>query len=695
MRIRKKMGEVLIEAGLINSSQLENALVLQKGKNKRLGKILMELGYVTDEQVAETISKQFSIPLVDCSDYEITKDLLACVSKKTAEKKNVFPLEIKENKLTLAMANPLDWETCDEISFSTGLRISVAVSAEASIMNAIEKYYTSAEKILDLIKEIPINERVEFIRQVDSEKVGEKKISTQVVDKISDDHPIIKLVTMILVDAAKSRASDIHIEPGEKDVQVRYRIDGELRNMLKYPFNVHDSVISRIKIISNLDIMNKRLPQDGRSLLRLDGKEFDIRVSTLPSVYGEKVVMRLLDHTTGLVPLSKLGIPEHNLKSLLALISQPQGLIIVTGPTGSGKTTTLYALLRQLQSETKNIVSIEDPVEYRITGATQVGINDAIGLTFPSILRSVLRQDPDIIMVGEIRDLDTAEIATRAALTGHLVLSTLHSNDTVSTITRLIDIGVESYLVASAVSGIIAQRLVRKICDKCKVQVEPSEEIIQYGLSWLKTCYKGKGCEDCQFTGYKGRIGVYEFLIMNVELKRLISKAAAEQEIWDSARASGVITLFEDAWSKVSQGITTVEEVISKIPYGQSLIKSSEKEIRNQILLVNTGDADDRLIREILEPEGYGIVGMRGKDLSERLISLSPDLIIINATEEMFDIMRKLRSNIHNISIPVIALADHVNEPMKVEGLRWAIKDFMCRPLTPNKISFSVHSVLS
>jgi type IV pilus assembly protein PilB len=691
--VRKKLGEVLLEAGLINSSQLENALLLQKGKNKRLGKILVELGYATDEQVSEAISKQLSIPLVNCAGYEITKDLLALVPKETAERKIVFPLELKDKKLTLAMANPLDWQTIDDLAFSTGLKISEAVSSEASIMNSIEKYYTSSEKILDLVKEIPINERVEFIRHVESEKAKEKP--APVVDKVSDAHPIIKLVTMILVDAAKSRASDIHIEPGEKDVQVRYRIDGELRSMLKYPFHIHDSVISRIKIISNLDITNKRLPQDGRSLLRLDGKEIDIRISTLPSVYGEKIVLRLLDHTTGLVPLSKLGIPEHNLKSLLALISQPQGMLIVTGPTGSGKTTTLYALLQQLQSETKNIVTIEDPVEYRVHGTTQVGINEAIGLSFPNILRSVLRQDPDIIMVGEVRDFDTAEIATRAALTGHLVLSTVHANDSVSTITRLIDIGVEPYLVASAVSGIIAQRLVRRICEKCRIPVEPSEEVLQHGASRLKTSYKGKGCRECQFTGYKGRIGVYEFLALNVELKRLIAKGAVERDIWDSARSSGVITLYEDAWSKVGQGITTVEEVISKIPYGESTKKHEEKELKNKVLLVNTRESDEKVIRKILEPEGYELVGVQGKDLREIPGGFSPDLVIISATEDMFEIIGNFRNNVQNISIPIIALADYINEPMKAEGSRWGIKDFVCRPLTANKISSSVHGVFS
>jgi type IV pilus assembly protein PilB len=567
MAKRKKIGEVLMEAGLISPSQLENALILQTTKDKPLGKILTELGYVNEDQVAEAISRQLAIPLVDCNNYELTKELLSLIPKEIAEQKVVLPVELRDKKLTVAMAYPLDWQTVDDIAFITGRRIQVVVASETCIRNAVEKYYTSPENLLDLIREIPIREKVEFFRGQESEKIEEENINIQTVDKLSEAPIIVKLVTMILVDAAKARASDIHIEPGEKDIQVRYRIDGELKNMLKYPIHVHESVVTRIKVISDLDITNKRLPQDGRTLLRLEGKDIDIRISTLPSVYGEKVVLRLLDHTTGLVPLSKLGIPEHTLKTLLSLISQPQGMILVTGPTGSGKTTTLYAILQQLQSETKNIVTIEDPVEYRVHGTTQVGINEAIGLTFPTILRHVLRQDPDTILVGEIRDLDTAEIATRAALTGHLVLSTVHTNNTIATITRLIDIGLEPYLVASSITGILAQRLIRRICENCKVETETPEIILELEVPKIKKFHKGRGCRECKYTGYKGRIGVYEFLVLNQEFKRLIARGCTEEDLWNAARSAGMVTLFEDAWSKIGEGISTVDEVISKIPY--------------------------------------------------------------------------------------------------------------------------------
>jgi len=567
MAKRKKIGEVLMEAGLISPSQLENALILQTTKDKPLGKILIELGYINEDQAAEAISKQLAIRLVDCTAYEPSKEVLSLIPKEIAEQKVVLPIELAGKKLVVAMAYPLDWQTVDDIAFITGRRIEVVVASENSIRNAVEKYYTSPENLLDLIREIPIREKVEFFRGEESEKVEEEKINVQTVDKLSDAPLIVKLVTMILVDAAKARASDIHIEPGEKDIQVRYRIDGELKNMLKYPSHIHEFVVTRIKIISDLDITNKRLPQDGRTLLRLEEKEIDIRISTLPSVYGEKVVLRLLDHTTGLVPLSKLGIPDQTLKTLLSLISHPQGMILVTGPTGSGKTTTLYAILQQLQSETKNIVTIEDPVEYRVHGTTQVGINEAIGLTFPTVLRHVLRQDPDTILVGEIRDLETAEIATRAALTGHLVLSTVHTNNTIATITRLIDIGLEPYLIASSITGILAQRLVRRICEDCKVETQSPETVLELEVAKIKKFYKGRGCRECRYTGFRGRVGVYEFLILNAELKRLIAHGCSEEELWNAARSAGMVTLFEDAWEKIAEGITTIDEIISKIPF--------------------------------------------------------------------------------------------------------------------------------
>lgn len=563
---RKKLGEILVQKNLITEEQLEAALKTQKGKNKKLGKVLIELGYITEIEVAETLTTQLSLQMVDCSKYNPPKEVLAIVPREIAESKIVLPLELNGKNLLIAMANPLDWETIEDISFNKNLKLSVAVSSENSILTAIEHLYGSAKESWDFLKEIPSYEEVEFVKQEDLSATDEKQaINYQALYHDSEAPPIVKLVTMIIADAVNIGASDVHIEPRGRHVQVRYRIDGNLKNIHKYSPNIHDSVVSRIKIISNLDITNRRFPQDGRSALRLKDKTIDLRISTLPSVYGETIVLRLLDPTTGLIPLRRLGISEDILQPLTDIFNQPQGMLLVTGPTGSGKTTTLYSILQQVRSETKNIITLEDPVEYKITDITQVGINDNIGFTFANALRSVLRQDPDIVLVGEVRDLETAEIAARAALTGHLVLSTLHTNDSVSSITRLIDIGLKPFLVTAAVSGIIAQRLVRKICNHCKIEVEPPEELERFDVQHFKKYYKGAGCDKCNYTGYKGRIGIYELLRMDTRLKRLIAKNFTVDDLWECAMESGTRSLFQNAWDRVGEGVTSVEEVLSKI----------------------------------------------------------------------------------------------------------------------------------
>ncbi len=572
---KKRIGEILIEEGLLTDDQLETALTIQKGKGKKLGKVLVELGYITDIQVTESLTKQLSLQMVDCNDYSPSKELLAMVPKATAEQKLVLPLELNEKNLLIAMANPLDWETIEDLSFETGLKISVAISSENNIIESIETLYDTEDETWDLLNELPAYDDVEFLK----EEEEEDNASFQSLYQNSEAAPIVKLVTMLIADAVKSDASDIHIEPREKSVQVRYRIDGNLKNIQEYPKQIQDAVVSRVKIISNLDITNRRHPQDGRSALRLEKNTVDLRISTLPSIYGEKIVIRLLDPSSGLIPLAQLGISDHVLKPLIEIFSQPQGMLMVTGPTGSGKTTTLYSILQQVRTETKNIITLEDPVEYKLSGITQVGINEGIGFTFSSALRSVLRQDPDIVMVGEIRDLDTAEIGSRAALTGHFVLSTLHTNDTVSTITRLIDIGLEPFLVTAAVSGILAQRLIRKICSNCKVEAPPPEDFGKFNLPRLEKYYKGSGCDKCSNTGYKGRVGVYEIVKMDSKLKRLITKNFTVDDLWESVRESGTKSLFEDAWLKVIEGQTTVEEVIAKIPFPQFLVEQGKENV--------------------------------------------------------------------------------------------------------------------
>lgn len=684
--MRKMLGEALVDSGLITKEQLENALTLRKSKNKRLGKILFEVGYATELQIAEALSKQQNLPLVDCNEYKITKDLLEFVPKNIAEKAIVLPLQLmKGRKLLLAMADPLDWSTIDDIIFRTGLTIQTAVSTETALVAAIEKHYGSDDNSWDLLKEIPQYDDVEFLKEIEEDG---KEVNVQSLFKLSEAPPIVKLVTMVIVDAVKSRASDIHIEPQEQYTQVRYRVDGDLRNVLKYPKRIQDSVISRIKIISNLDITNRRTSQDGRSTLRIDNRNIDLRVSTLPSIHGENIVIRLLDHTSGLIPLSKLGVPEHILKPLIHLASSPQGMILVTGPTGSGKTTTLYSLLQQLRTETESIFTIEDPVEYRIAGITQVGTNEAANMTFPSALRSILRQDPDIIMVGEIRDLETASIALRSALTGHLVLSTIHTNDTIATITRLLDIGLDAYLISSGVTGILAQRLVRRICPECRVKTDPPEMLARSGFPQLKAYYMGKGCPFCQYSGYRGQVGVYEFLQMDTKLRRLIAKNMVGDNLWDVARASGLKTLFENAWEMVETGITTVEEVIMKIPYklieGES--KKQEKIRKVKVLGFNVPKADSTVISKILEAEGYEVASASGDDIVEATRKEQPDVILVNASPEWADHVKKLRCNIRYVYTPIYVLSERPSDVNQKDGIELGIKGSLSRPIDPDRL---------
>ena len=696
---KKKLGEILIDAELITEEQLENALVAQKGKHKKLGKVLIELGYITDIQVAESLTKQLSLQMVDCNDYTPSEETLLLIPKETAERKLVFPLELKGKNLMIAMANPLDWETIEDLSFVTGLKLSVAISSENNILGAIEDYYGSSDDTWDVIKELPSYDNVEFVKEADEDS-GES-MNFQAMYQNSEAPPIVRLVTMVIADAVKSGASDIHIEPRENNVMVRYRIDGALKNIQAYPKQIQDAVISRVKIISNLDITNRRFPQDGRSALRLEKKTVDLRISTLPSIYGEKIVIRLLDSTTGLIALSKLGISNHILKPLIEIYSQPQGMLLVTGPTGSGKTTTLYSILQQVRTETKNIITLEDPVEYKLAEITQVPINEGIGFTFANALRSVLRQDPDVVMLGEIRDLDTAEIATRAALTGHFVLSTLHTNDTVATVSRLIDIGLEPFLVTSAVSGILAQRLIRRICTECKTETDPPVNIDQYDLPHVPTFYKGTGCNKCNQTGYKGRVGIYELLKMGTKLKRLISKSFTEDDLWKCLAESGTKTMFEDAWTKIIAGETTFEEVIAKIPY-QRLEEDDEQDDsittkmndNHKVLIFDNDEDEISTIRSALEENGYSVVYSTNGEMLEMTKQENPMLIITNNSQDKLDNLKAIRNMSQFAFTPIICLADESHKDQEQEGFSLGINDFVYRPLNVKKLIFSINRII-
>jgi type IV pilus assembly protein PilB len=567
MAKKKKLGEHLIESGLLRAPQLEEALRLQKETNDLLGKILQSMGLVSEEDVVEVLAKQLAMPIASAEEMKASGAHVKLIPLGLAKKHNVFPLKEENGRLTLAMANPFDWRAADEVSFTTGLKVIPVLATGTAIQKALERQGGSSVGLDNFIRGINTGvEDRELQVHINGDKFNLAPLNDVSEHNLDSTPVIVKLVTSVMSDAAKCRASDIHIEPSETAVTVRYRIDGVLKTMFHYPLFIHDAVVSRIKVVSSLDITNKRLPQDGRTVLRLEDREINIRLSTLPSFNGEKVVLRLLDDSVALLPMPALGLPEYIYKSLNELLGQPQGMILVTGPTGSGKTTTLYSLLNQIQSDTKNIITVEDPVEYRVAGTTQVGINPPIGLTFASVLRHILRQDPDTIMIGEIRDTDTAEIAVQAALTGHLVLSTLHTNNTVAAITRLIDLGLSPNLLASSVTAILAQRLIRLVCPKCKIEIDPPEIARGLQTGEVKAFFKGKGCPDCKHTGYKGRTGVYEYLPMDTNLKQLVALRSPEEELQKAARLNGMISLMDDAWAKIQQGVTTVEEVLSKVP---------------------------------------------------------------------------------------------------------------------------------
>jgi len=578
MNKRKKLGEILIEDSIVSEGQLMSALALQKKSGKMIGQTLIELGYITEAQLVEAFRKKFSISYIDCDGVVVPEKFLKLVSMTMAVKKKILPTDVSGNTLFLAMVNPLDYSTIDEVKFLTGKNITPLLTTESSLMKAIEKNYgyCSIEKIWKPLNDIHLDGEMQFNldKSIEFHKMEEEDESALRADdlyKIGEEPPIVKLVTLILVNAVKSRATDIHIEPHEKYVSVRYRIDGDLSTVLKISKTYQEAMTSRIKIISTMNITIRRMPQDGRSTVKYEGRMIDLRVSTIPSAHGETIVIRILDSVKGLIPLSKLGMPDNIIRDLLEMLNKPQGMLFVTGPTGSGKTTTLYSLLTQLSLESESVVTIEDPIEYELENIKQVPVNEKVGFTFAAALRSILRQDPDVIMVGEVRDSETAQISTKAALTGHLVLSSVHTNDTIATISRLRDLGIEPYLISSALNAILAQRLVKKICENCRVEFEIPQYLFE-NYPYLKKLkigisYKGKGCEACGFTGYKGRIGIFEFLRVDGNLRRTIPLYRSDQDLCIVARENGMKTLIEDACEKVEHGLTTINEVLTKIHY--------------------------------------------------------------------------------------------------------------------------------
>lgn len=558
-----RIGELLVKENLITPLQLKNAVTSQRSSGGRLGHELTKLGYIEENELIAFLSKQYSVPSINLSEFEIDAEVLKVLPKEVVTRHQVIPVNRTGSTLIVAMADPSNIYAVDDIKFITGLKIDVVVASEQAIAESIEKYYTSTvsfdEVMIDFVEE---DEDFEF------EEESEEDINVLDLQKSAGDAPVVKLVNLILLDAIRKGASDIHIEPYEKQVRIRYRIDGVLYEVMKPPTKLKDAITSRLKIMSNLDIAERRLPQDGRIKMKMGrGKVMDFRVSILPVLWGEKVVMRLLDQSNLQLDMTKLGFEEKVLSDFKGAIHKPFGMILITGPTGSGKTTTLYSTLSELNKTTTNICTAEDPVEYNLFGINQVQMHDDIGLNFASSLRSFLRQDPDIVMVGEIRDFETAEIAVKAALTGHLVLSTLHTNDAPSSVSRMLNMGIEPFLVASSVNLIGAQRLVRKLCSDCKEVTDvPDQVLIELGVPPEDTAefqvMRGAGCRTCNNTGYKGRIAVYEIMVMTDELAEFVLNGASTLELKREAIRQGMKTLRMSALTKLSEGMTSMEEVV-------------------------------------------------------------------------------------------------------------------------------------
>ncbi len=606
-----KLGEILVRENLITSAQLKETLEYQRANGGRLGSNLVKLGYISDDVVTAVLSRQYGVPSINLDLFQIESEVIKLISEDVAIKYSVLPISKVGATLTLAMADPTNVFAMDDIKFMTGLNVEPVIASETSIQLAIAKYYSGSTEIdifdaafaieaekaatngsnglhlnggaaigtADKLNAADLDvslDRFQFDHHEgeDFELVEEnEEIDLAALARASEDAPVVRLVNVLLVDSLRRGASDIHVEPYEKDFRIRFRIDGVLYDVMHPPLKIRDPLISRLKIMSKLDISEKRLPQDGRIKIKVKvdnrSRELDFRVSTLPTLFGEKVVLRLLDKDKLMLDMTKLGFEPESLEKFKRAIANPYGMVLVTGPTGSGKTNTLYSALQSLNTSETNIMTAEDPVEFNLQGINQVQMKEQIGLNFAAALRSFLRQDPNIVLVGEIRDFETAEIAIKAALTGHLVLSTLHTNDAPSTVSRLVNMGIEPFLVATSVNIIQAQRLIRRICSECKEDYHvPVEGLVEIGFnkdeaSSLKL-YKGRGCATCNNTGFKGRVGLYEVMEITDELRELIIIGASAMELRRKAIELGMITLRESGLCKIREGITTIEEVVKE-----------------------------------------------------------------------------------------------------------------------------------
>ena len=721
-RKRRRMGESLVDTGVIDDKSLSKAIEIQKITKKKLGQVLLDMGVVDELEIAKTLSKQFNIPLVRLDNIEIPKEVIDLVPAEMAEGYLLVPVEVKGKGLLLAMANPLEPYAVDDVRFVTRMPIVIAVASQGEILRALEKYYPKKALQKDLKGTSSADGAVEVVQ----EKKEEEDIED--IKSLTERPPVVRFVNEILADAIKLKASDIHIEPQKTMAIVRYRIDGFLRDVLQVDRHIHAPAVSRIKIISGMDISIRRKPQDGRCHVKHGENSYDVRVSTIPTSYGEKATLRILNPEGARIGLGGLGLSARMLASLEEIITLPQGMLLVTGPTGSGKSSTLYGCLNRLNTRQVNIVTVEDPVEFEIKGVNQVQINPLAGITFASGLRSILRQDPDIVMVGEIRDAETASIATQAAQTGHLVLSTLHTNDAPSAISRLVDLGIEPFLIAASLHAVLGQRLVRKICEGCKVPDPLTSNTLKRLESYLPvdkspTFWKGTGCEACHYTGYVGRTGIFEVLRITAGLRSKIEPGFSVVALKKAAEREGFESMFHDGIRKALEGLTTVEEAYRVAP--AELESSAESEILvspivqetpeeipfpefqsssvtlprpKKILVANHSEITRRILRDVLEAESFLVLTAENPAEAMGLIlKEKPALMVTDfLTPEMDDrsLVEKLRSQLSTRYIPIIMLTPRGNGDSKTKWSEAGADDYLAKPVDANKLLVHIHRLL-
>jgi len=691
------MGEMLLAQGVITQEQLDEVLLRQNAeKGSRIGKLLVDLGHATEAQICEAIAEQLNIPAADLSAVDIPNDVLNRVTKELVTKYVCLPWFVEGRDLFLIMSDPTNAEAADAVAFHAGLRVKPVIAPESEVVEAIARFYAAEESSLAQFDNIDLADQLLVVTEQEADLADED------AEQAASAAPLVKLVNAIIADAIRTGASDIHIEPQEKGVNLRYRVDGMLRQVMNMPKRVQGKTISRIKIMAHMDISERRKPQDGRTFIRVGGKGYDLRISTLPTADGEKCVLRILVQERAKVALEDLGFEGEVLGEFKEILERPQGMILVTGPTGSGKTSTLYAALNFLKDEATNIVTVEDPVEYRLAGANQVAVSEKAGLSFAAGLRSILRQDPDVIMVGEIRDLETAQIAFQAAQTGHLVLSTLHTNDAPSAMTRLVEMGMPAYVVASSVLAVQAQRLVRRLCD-CKT-VNPDLSA------------SPKGCDGCRFTGFKGRIGVYELMRVTPRVRSVLIARGSDDVVRRSAQATGMRSMYQDALMKVKRGLSTEEEVRRVVPPDETdLPETSEESPPTPVVpaALSPGAASQRpvrilvadddppvleILKDILEGERFEVlVALNGTEALTAVYRERPDLVLTDLHMPGMDgleLLRRLRGDLSTCQIPVIFLTVVESLDAETRAFDLGADDYIGKPLQKAKLLSRVRRAL-